>query len=114
MFKFCQDLVFLEQLVAAGFNAGFFVVAADDPLFYSGPQLFGIYAHFRASAPIKGLITKPSGKRDETVQISGPHQMIWREARVLRYACVPVLRTARPNEALQPTRVLQLKASGRG
>jgi len=34
--SFCQDVVFVEQLVSAGFGAGLFVVAADDPLFYSG------------------------------------------------------------------------------
>lgn len=103
MFKFCQDVVFLEQLVAAGFSAAFFVLAADDPLFHSGPQQSGIYAHFRGNVPIHGLIVKPTGKKDETVQVCGSYAVSWRDARVLRYACVRVDPDARPNKSLQPT-----------
>jgi hypothetical protein len=101
MFKFCQDLVFLEQLVAAGFDEGFFVVAADDPLFYSGAQQVGIYGHFRGSVPIHGRITKPTGKRDETVDVCGSYVMKWQDARSVRYGCVRIDRVAGSNR-LQP------------
>jgi hypothetical protein len=36
MFKCCQDIRFLEQLVDAGLAAGMFVMVVSDPLFYSG------------------------------------------------------------------------------
>lgn len=79
MFKFCQDICFVEQIVAAGFTAGFFVVAVDDPLFYSGLSV-GIYAHFRGGLPLHGVIQKPTGKRDETVNICGAYTVEWRPA----------------------------------
>ena len=90
MFKFCQDVAFLEQLVAGGFNGGFFVVAADDPLFSSGREQSGVYAYFRGGAPIHGRITKPTGKKDEIVEIRGSYPVAWRQAGWLKYACVAV------------------------
>ena len=33
MFKACQDIAFLEELCAEGFDRGFFVMVADDPPF---------------------------------------------------------------------------------
>ena len=87
MFSFCKDIAFVEQLVAAGFNSGFFVVAADDPLFYKGSQA-GIYAHFRGNAALHGTVVKPTGKRDETIQICGSYRVHWRDAAVVRYACI--------------------------
>lgn len=88
MFRFCQDVAFLEQLVSAGFNAGLFVVAADDPLFYSGGQQSGIYGPFRGNHPLTGTITKPTGKRDESVHLRGEYNIVWRDAGQLKYACV--------------------------
>jgi hypothetical protein len=90
MFKFCQDVAFLEQLVGGGFNRGYFVVAADDSLFFSGREQSGIYALFRGSAPIHGRIAKPTGKKDETVDVRGSYPVTWREAGWLKYTCVVI------------------------
>lgn len=95
MFKFCHDIAFLEQLVAAGFAAGFFIVAAEDPLFFSGPNDTGIYRYFRGSTPLTGTIMKPTGKKDEAVRICGSYLVEWREVPNLHYATVAV----RPSEA---------------
>jgi hypothetical protein len=97
MFKFCEDVAFGEQLVLAGFTAAFFVVASDDPLFYSGSQQTGIYAAFRGNQPLQGTIVKPTGKRDETVHVCGSYRVEWRQAGELKYACLaanPVVRPA--------------------
>jgi hypothetical protein len=78
MFSFCKDIAFVEQLVAAGFVRGASLVFADDPLFYSGSGA-GIYGYFRAGMPIAGTITKPTGKKDETVTIKGPYRPVWKK-----------------------------------
>ena len=56
MFKACQDILFLEQLVSAGFAGGFFIMAAEHPLFYRREDATGIYRFFREGTPIAGQI----------------------------------------------------------
>jgi hypothetical protein len=87
MFKFCEDISFVEQIVAAGFTRGFFVAAVDDPLFYSG-SASEIYSHFRAGVPLHGVIRKPTGKRDATVNICGTYTVQWQSAGTIKYASV--------------------------
>jgi hypothetical protein len=97
MFKFCQDIAFLEQLVSAGFDAGFFVVAAHDPLFYRGTNQAGIYSHFRGGAILSGTITKPTGAQDEFVNLCGSYDIRWEEVKApLRFACVAAAPTTKP------------------
>lgn len=93
MFKFCQDICFVEQIVAAGFTAGFFIAAVDDPLFYRG-SASGIYSHFRGGVPVHGMIQKPTGKRDEAVNICGTYTVEWRSAGLVKYACIPIAAAA--------------------
>lgn len=89
MFKFCQDIAFVEQIVQAGFSDGYFIAAVDDRLFYSGSAV-GIYGHFRGGVPIHGVIQKPTGKRDETVSVCGSYTIVWREAGPVKYTCLRV------------------------
>ena len=77
MFKACQDLQFLEQLVAAGFSGGLFAMHVQDPLFYEGGSQVGIYAHFRGGMPICGTIQKPTGARDMSASIRGSYTPVW-------------------------------------
>jgi hypothetical protein len=77
MFKACQDLQFLEELVAAGFAGGVFVMHVRDPLFYERGSRAGIYAHFRAGAAIGGVIRKPTGARDQIAEIRGSYAPLW-------------------------------------
>jgi hypothetical protein len=42
----------------------------------------------RGNKLLQGAIVKPTGKRDETVQICGCYRVEWRDARKLKYACV--------------------------
>ena len=78
MFSFCKDIVFLEQLVKAGFRKAYFIVVADDRLFYSGDKVDGIYAYFRSNKPIEGKITKPTGKKDDSIFVEGSYYANWK------------------------------------
>jgi hypothetical protein len=96
MFKACQDLQFLEELVAAGFSGGLFAMHVHDPLFYERGSQAGIYAHFRGGSSICGLIQKPTGARDETASIRGSYIPTWSlSAGTHRYWIQPVSPLAR-------------------
>jgi hypothetical protein len=76
MFSFCKDIAFAEELHAAGFKQTAFVAVADDPLFYRGAGE-GIYGYFRGHKPLAGIITKPTGAKNESVLVRGPHTIRW-------------------------------------
>jgi len=76
MFSFCKDIVFIEQLKSAGFDQAYLMILADDKLFYTGANA-GIYSYFRAGKPLHGRITKPTGKRDGEVNITGRYIIEW-------------------------------------
>ena len=76
MFGFCRDIVFLEQLKNNGFKKAYFLVVADDKLFYSGDDT-GIYGLFRNNKSITGKIVKPTGKKDKTLEIFGQYTAKW-------------------------------------
>lgn len=78
MFSFCKDISFLEQLKASGFNRAYFVVFAEDRLFYEGNQT-GIYAFFRGGRELSGSISKPTGKRDKSLVIRGSYKLEWHD-----------------------------------
>jgi hypothetical protein len=90
MFKCCQDIRFLEQLVDAGLAAGMFVMVVSDPLFYSGSPV-DIYAHFRAGVVLHGPIHSPTGTRDSVLNLRGCYTVEWRPAGSYRYACIKVV-----------------------
>lgn len=81
MFKACQDIEFLEQLVAIGFSGGLFLMHVRDRPFYESGSRDGIYAHFRSSAPLGGTIQKPTGARDLVAQLRGTYTVGWRSDR---------------------------------
>lgn len=102
MFKCCQDICFLEQLVTKGFSAGYFVIVADDHNFYQGTIPGPIYSHFRASQTIHGRIQKPTGSKDEFVDIRGSYQIVWKtisSPSKTKFALVSVERQIRPSQA---------------
>jgi hypothetical protein len=77
MFSFCKDISFLEQLVNAGFDSGYFVALADDKNFYSGNKVDGIYGLFRDEQVITGAIVKPTGDKDTSVTINNTYIAKW-------------------------------------
>jgi hypothetical protein len=76
MFSFCKDICFAEQLKEAGFRTTYFIVFADDRLFYEGSS-DGIYAFFRGGRELHGTVRKPTGKKDESVTINGRYSIVW-------------------------------------
>ena len=91
MFKICKDIRFLEELVQAGFSRSYCLVLADDHLFYSSKGDDGIYKLFRKDKQIHGLIRKPTGRKDEIIQLRGSYGLEWKVARgALRYFIVAV------------------------
>ena len=92
MFRACQDICFLEQLRDNGFTKCFFIIAADDPLFYSYDEKMGIYQFFRAGVPICGNIQKPTGARNDVVEILGSYSIVWNDIdKSRKYAAVEIV-----------------------
>ena len=76
MFSFCKDICFVEQLKKAGFRSAYFIVFADDRLFYEG-STDKIYGFFRGGKELHGNIQKPTGKKNESVSINGSYSISW-------------------------------------
>jgi hypothetical protein len=92
MFKACQDICFLEQLRHNGFAECYFIMVADNPLFYSQGEGTGIYKFFRAGFPIHGHIQKPTGARDDAVEVIGSYPVVWNDIdNDRRYAMVAIV-----------------------
>lgn len=90
MFSFCKDLVFAEELKAAGFRVTGLVIFADDPLFYQG-QAEGIYGFFRGGQPLHGRVQKPTGRKDDEVILRGTYSVQWKPiAGSLQFAVIEV------------------------
>jgi len=77
MFEACRDLQFLEQLTAMGFRGGLFAMHVDDPCFYQNGTKEGIYAFFRAGQPLAATIMKPTGSKDQLVNLLGSYNVQW-------------------------------------
>lgn len=97
MFKFCQDVAFLEELVLKEkrFPFGCALIVADDPDFYRGTrhQPNTIYASYRDGVPLKGRIEKSTGKEEPPVELLREYRIEWRPvqgAREMRYALLQV------------------------
>ena len=99
MFKYCQDVAFLEELVLKEqrFGCGCAVIAADNPDFYRGSrhQPGTIYSVFRDGAPLRGTIEKPTGTKEPPVTLLREYKIDWHDAGGmpgLRYAMITVTR----------------------
>jgi hypothetical protein len=80
MFSFCKDILFAEQLKAECFVRAGSVIVAEDPLFWEGASdSERVYRFFRGAAPLCGTIRKPTGAKDETVQLSGSYSVEWKD-----------------------------------
>jgi len=97
MFKFCQDVAFVEELVIKErrFGCGLAVIAADDRDFYQGTrhQPGTIYSPFRDGTPIRGTIHKSTGTPEAPVTLQREYQIHWHNADGvpgLRYALIAV------------------------
>lgn len=90
IFSFIKDLKFLEQLTENGFWKGYLIILTEDPLFYRGKNK-GIYGYFRSNNIISGTFQKPTGKKDETINISNKYVASWRDLKnYLKYCVIKV------------------------
>lgn len=97
MFKFCQDVAFVEELVLKEkrFPFGCALIAADDADFYKGSrhQPGTIYSSFRDGVPIRGTIEKSTGTPEAPVELVGEYRIEWQDSgnsTGLKYAFVVV------------------------
>lgn len=77
MFDACRDMQMLEQLVAAGFCGGLFLMHVNSQTFYQSGMSTGIYSYFRAGACLQGSIQKPTGRKDEVVPLGNAYSVSW-------------------------------------
>ena len=90
MFSCCKDIAFAEELKAVGFARAALLIFADDRPFYVGSGE-GIYGFFRSGRPITGHIKKPTGDKNDHVQIKGSYVVSWLSvSKATRYAFVEV------------------------
>ena len=93
MFSFCKDVLFLEQLAMVGVGPSWFLVIADDHLFWEGQERDGIYGAFRSGQPISGRVLKPTGSTSEVLEFQGRYPVAWHELdRWRKYALIEVRR----------------------
>lgn len=83
MFKFIEDVKFLEELKGAGFKECYAVCLVEDPAFNNldgrTRTIEGIYAPFRNSGLISGTVEKPTGKVRHSLSLSGSYKVDWHE-----------------------------------
>ena len=97
MYKFLEDIMFLEKIVGKGkFKSGYAIIFVDDSNFYDQKRkIDGIYKYFRINndtiEPITGKIQKPTGKKCKNVLINGNYQINWHQVNSkIRYAVIEV------------------------
>jgi len=77
MFSACKDIKFLEQLKESGFKKCYFMMFADDYLFYTNKGDGEIYKMFRVEKIIRGNVRKPTGKKDKVLHLNGEYKIEW-------------------------------------
>lgn len=79
MYKFCEDIAFLESLVSNGFTKGFTLVLVDrDDFTKQKTKSEGLYNIFRGEMALNGLVICPTGKeKGKELKISGVYKPKW-------------------------------------
>lgn len=90
MFSFVKDIKFMEEIKEQGFDSTYCLTLVKDKNFYSGKKMDGIYAFFRDDIAVNGLINKPTGKRDEQIQINGTYDINWEACDDKRYFIITI------------------------
>jgi len=82
MFKFIEDIKFLEELSASKFfHKCYLIVVTNDKDFWQGNKNDGIYSPFRSNDTLKGKIYKPTGnieiKAANYYELNGEYKIQW-------------------------------------
>ena len=92
MFDTCKDIQFVEELKSSGFVGGAAILVADNSDFYQPKQVTdGIYQYFRHGRTLTGQISKPTGDKNQYVNIQGSYEIHWHTVMGdLKYAALQV------------------------
>ena len=85
MFSFIKDIKFMEELKESGFDGTYCLTLVKDKNFYSGKKQDDVYAYFRGNVPIHGVITKPTGKKNESIKLHKTYYVNWILCGCLKY-----------------------------
>ena len=78
MYKFCEDIKFLEQLKESGFTDNFFLAITPQSHFWNGRnKKHTIYEKFRKEKELYGTIKNQIGDSKEEVTLKGRHKINW-------------------------------------
>ena len=77
MYSFIKDVLFMEQLKENGFTNTYCLTMVNDKNFYSGKKVDGIYEFFRDNGVIHGIINKPTGKKEESIELHNEYRINW-------------------------------------
>ena len=78
MYKFCEDIKFLEQLKESGFTNTFFLAITPNSRFWSsGGKRGSIYEKFRKEKELYGMIANPIRTSEAVVTLKGRHKINW-------------------------------------
>jgi len=89
MYSFIKDIKFMEQVKELGFNDTFVLILVEDHNFYSGKYTKGdIYSYFRGKEIIHGDIIKPTGSKNEKIEINGNYKIEWKNIDSHKYYIV--------------------------
>jgi len=88
MFSFIKDIKFCEELREKGFNSTFCITLVQDKNFYEGKRTDGIYSYFRNTNEISGIITKPTGAKNERIEIHNSYFITWEKCNSERFYIV--------------------------
>lgn len=90
MFSFIKDICFMEELKKAGFDATYSLTLVEDKNFYEGQKQDGVYSFFRGATPIHGVVCKPTGKRDEQLEVTGNYSIHWLNCGHMKYYMIEI------------------------
>lgn len=77
MFKFIQDIKFMEEVKNGGFQETYSITLVQDHNFYEG-TIFGIYEYFRSNKIIGGTIIGPTKMSDgQSIHLDGQYEIEW-------------------------------------
>ena len=78
MYKFCEDIKFLEQLKESGFTDNFFLAITSNATFWRDDGKIGtIYEKFRKEKALYGVIKNKIGNSKKEVTLERRHKINW-------------------------------------
>jgi hypothetical protein len=88
MYKFCEDVKFLEQLVQNGFDSGFALIFTTIEKIYTrsnkemkprNPENTALYCSFREKFQISGSLSIKTGNLNQSILLKGKYDLNWED-----------------------------------